>query len=237
MKLPDTLEQIIDGYNTTDRNIHVQAASSATGRAYGGLLRAAKGRLVESIGKSLITLAWEKSGQDPQRLGLDGRRIRIPIKKDYLAKLNDPIVKDHIARHMVDYYYEYKPDILITVDGQAVAEMECKAYTENAMLKRILVDATLLKSRYPHMKFVLLQLESQLGGDFSELKEVTVGSPATHTLLSYFDIELHIITLLEGERKVDKPIHKPEFFKPLRRRSLEKAKAALSDMLEDYASM
>jgi hypothetical protein len=101
--------------------------------------------------------------------------------------------------------------------------MECKAYTENAMLKRVLVDFTLLKSLYPTIKFILLQLESQLGGDYSLLNDITYGSPSTHTLLSFFDIDLHIITLLKGERKVDRPIHKPEFFKPLTRKSLEKA--------------
>jgi len=69
---------------------------------------------------------------------------------------------------------------------------------------------------YPNVKFVLFQLESQLGGDYSEIyKKVKVGSPSVHTLLSYFDIDLNIITLLRGERKVDEPIHKEKFFKPL----------------------
>ena len=69
---------------------------------------------------------------------------------------------------------------------------------------------------YPNVKFVLFQLESQLGGDYSEIyKKVKVGSPSVHTLLSYFDIDLSIITLLRGERKVDKPIHKEKFFKLL----------------------
>jgi len=46
--------------------------------------------------------------------------------------------------------------------------IECKAYTENAMLKRILVDFTLLKSIVPKANCVLLQLESQLTGDYSK---------------------------------------------------------------------
>ncbi len=102
------------------------------------------------------------------------------------------------------------------------------------MFKRILVDATLLKTQFPKMRFILLQLESQLGGDFSELKDVTYGSTSTHTLLSYFDIDLHIITLLKGERKVDKPIHKTEFFKPLKRKSLEKAVDVMAEILKEY---
>jgi len=67
------------------------------------------------------------------------------------------------------------------------------------MLKRTLVDCTLVKHIYPHVKFVLFQLESQLGGDYSNVfKKIHYGSPSTHTLLSYFDIELNIITLLKG---------------------------------------
>ena len=52
--------------------------------------------------------------------------------------------------------------------------------------------------------YYLVQLESQLGGDYSELNDITYGSPATHALLSHVDVELKIITLLKGERKVDK---------------------------------
>jgi len=51
-----------------------------------------------------------------------------------------------------------------------------------------------------------VQLESQLGGDYSTDKDIIFGSRSTHTLLSHFDIDLNIITLLEGERKVKRPI-------------------------------
>ena len=99
-------------------------------------------------------------------------------------------------------------------------------------MKRILVDFTLLKQVYTNLHCVLLQLESQLGGDYSDFgKKVTLGSYSTHTLLSYFDIDLNIITLLEGERKVDKPIHKPEFFKELGQESLLEAIEVLKNLL------
>lgn len=71
----------------------------------------------------------------------------------------------------------------------------------------------------------LLQLESQLGGGYSNpLADPQFGSPSTHTLLSYFpEVELHIITLLEGERKVDQPIHQAQHFKELNPAVLEHA--------------
>lgn len=230
----DEIQEIIDAYNKLVRNIDSKATDSSDGRAYGGIVRAGKGELVESIAKTLVRLAWRKLKQDPSKLEIIGKRIKIPIKQEYVENLEDDEVKNHIKLNIEDYYYPYKPDVLVAIDGKIVLEIECKSYTENAMLKRILVDSTLLKTQFPEMQFVLLQLESQLGGDFSELKDVNMGSPSSHTLLSYFDIELHILTLLEGERKVDKPIHKPEFFKPLKRESLEKAVNIIAGILEEY---
>ena len=102
------------------------------------------------------------------------------------------------------------------------------------MLKRVLVDFTLLKTKYPNISFVLFQLESQLGGDYSELKERPMGSKSTHTLLSYFDIPLEIITLLKGERDINRPIHKKEFFKPLTKESLKIAINKISEIIEQH---
>lgn len=230
----DQIQEIIDAYNTLVSGIEKRASTNQEGRAYGGIVRAGKGELVENIAKILIQLAWKKLKQSPNRLKIVGRQIKIPIKQEYINRLEDEEVKKHIKQNIQDYFYPYKPDILVEIDNKVVLEIECKAYTENAMFKRILVDATLLKTQFPKMQFILLQLESQLGGDFSELKDVTYGSTSTHTLLSYFDIDLHIITLLKGERKVDKPIHKKEFFKPLERENLEKAVDIMTEILKEY---
>lgn len=83
------------------------------------------------------------------------------------------------------------------------------------------MDFTLLRQVYPDLLCVLMQLESQLGGDYGQPgKPVVYGSPSTHTLLSHFDVDLNIITLLEGERRVDQPIHVHDYFKPLRKENL-----------------
>ncbi len=229
----DEIQKIIEAYNKVILKIENKAKDSKTGRAYGGIIRANKGKLVESIGHSLIQISWKRLKQEPSRLKILGKQFKIPIKKEYVESLRNEEVKEYIKQNINQYYYPYKPDITVSVDNKIILAMECKAYTENAMLKRILVDFTLLKSLYPNIKCVLLQLESQLGGDYSELKRVTLGSPSTHTLLSYFDIELHIVTLLKGERRVDKPIHKPEFFKPLTRKSVENAITVISKILKN----
>ena len=103
------------------------------------------------------------------------------------------------------------------------------------MLKRILVDFTLLKSQYSKLKCGLLQFESQLTGDYSEIdKDVIFGRHSSHTLMSYFDVDLNIMTLLKGERKVDQPIHKEEFFKPLLPQNAEKCIEKIKSLLLEY---
>lgn len=204
-------------------------------RAYGGSVRAAKGLLVEGMAKHLIEIAWQELGQDTARLSFGHTKVKIPINKAYLERVYPEEVAQYIQEHINDYNYGLKTDIHLYVDKKFVMGVECKAYTENAMLKRILVDFMLLRQNYPELKCVLLQLESQLTGDYSQpLKDVIYGSRSTHTLLSYFDVDLNIITLLEGERRVDKPIHKPEHFKKLTKEVLNKSIENLKYLLRDF---
>lgn len=206
---------LINAYEFLVKGIDAKAKDTDD-RAYGGVIRAGKGLLVESMARSLVEIAWKESGGSPERLSLEKQTVRIPIKPEYIAKIRSPEVKEYIRQNISDFYYTLKTDVHVYIDGKFKIAIECKAYTENAMLKRILVDFTLLKQAYPNLSCVLLQLESQLGGDYSIPSGIQYGSPSTHTLLSYFDIDLNIITLLEGERKVDRPIHKSEHYKLLR---------------------
>jgi len=228
------IEGIIKAYNTLVKGINQKAIDNQEGRAYGGIVRAGKGTMLENIAKTLVMLAWKDLGKDEKRLKIVGTRIKIPIKKEYIDGLEDEEIKKHILKNLKNYVYPYKSDVLVSIDDKPVFEIECKAYTENAMMKRILVDCTLLTRIYPEMKFALLQLESQLGGDYSELKDKPFGSPSTHTLLSMFNIDLEIITLIKGERKVDKPIHKELYYKELTKDSLIKAINRFKEILNEF---
>jgi len=234
LDLDKEIEEIILAYEKLVLGIERKALNDTSGRAYGGIIRAGKGRLVESIAKHIVILACEKLGLDPNMLEITKKSVKIPIKKDYIDRIKNEKVKEYIKQHIKEYYYPLTVDWMVFVADVPIMAIECKAYTENAMLKRILVDFTLLKGIYPNISFVLFQLESQLGGDYSELKEVPLGSPSTHTLLSYFDIDLNIITLLKGERKVDKPIHKKEFFKPLTKESLNNAINKMAEIIKQH---
>jgi len=230
--LSNDIKSFIKDYENLVKGIDKEAKKSE-GRAYGGMVRAGKGKLVESLAMDLIRIAWKELGSDLSRLSLKRKTVKIPIKREYVERVKSPEVKKIIEEHIKDFYYPLKTDVLVQVDGKFKIAIECKAYTENAMLKRILVDFTLLKQVYPDLAFVLFQLESQLGGDYSSASadHIKYGSPSTHTLLSYFDIDLNIITLLEGERKVDKPIHKPEYYKPLKEERLQMALKVIMDLL------
>ncbi len=237
MEIKKELEQkigaIIEVYNYTVQGINKKALGEKE-RAYGGVIRAKKGQLVENITQNLIAIAWELVGGSLRQLSFGHNAFKIPIKKEYINKIKHLEVQQHVRDSAELYYYRFKPDVQVCIDGKFAIGIECKSYTENAMFKRILVDFTLLKLVYPELNCVLLQLESQLGGDYSELNQIAYGSPSTHTLLSYFDINLHIVTLLEGERKVDRPIHKPDFYKPLKKESLYRAIEVFRGLLENY---
>lgn len=230
------LNKIISEYNKLVKNIDKDAAKESE-RAYGGIIRAGKGGFVESMTKDLVRIAWENDlKQDPSRMDINKNKIPITVQDGYIARISDPKVKKYVQDNCgnKDFSYKFGTDVQVFIDNCMALPIECKAYSENAMLKRILFDALLMKGATGVDTYYLVQLESQLGGDYSELNDVTYGSPATHALLSCVNVELKIITLLKGERRVDKPIHKPEFFKELEMEELSKAVELFADALKKY---
>ena len=204
-------------------------------RAYGGIIRATKGKLLEELCKDLLRIAWDELGGRAADIEFSDVTIPIPLKKEYIDTIKSPEVRNWIKSNYKDFVFKAQVDVHVMIRGAFVLGIECKAYTENAMLKRILVDFTLLKSKFPKLKCGLLQLESQLTGDYSQIdKAVILGSHSSHTLMSYFDVDLNIMTLLKGERKVDEPIHKAEYFKPLEYASTERIINRMKELLADY---
>ncbi|MCY4312171.1 MAG: restriction endonuclease [Gammaproteobacteria bacterium] len=213
-----TRQEIIKSYNLIVGGIDDKANYDEPERAYGGVVRAAKGKMLESITRHLVRIAWQELGQDDSRLSTGKiRTYKIHVKEDYVQNLKDVEVREYILENLDNHYYRTQVDVHVFVDNHFVLGIECKAYTENAMLKRILVDFMLLKHVHKNLACCLIQLESQLGGDYSKpLSRVQYGSASTHTLMSFFEmVDLNIITILKGERKVDRPIHKPNYFKKL----------------------
>lgn len=234
MSLDKELQSIIWAYDNVVKGIDATAHESDD-RAYGGIIRAGKGELVESIAKALVTIAWRSVlKQDISRLSMDKSKFKIYLKDGYIERIKEPKVKGYLVRNKERMVYKFGTDVHVYIDGKFVLPIECKAYTENAMMKRILFDAALMQEVKQIDKYYLLQLESQLGGDYSLLNEITLGSPATHVLISHFDVALEIITLLQGERRVDQPIHKAQYYKPLTLKSLQRAVNIFANDLEKY---
>ena len=232
----ERIDSIINEYDSLVKGIEF-AARSSDDRAYGGIIRSSKGKLVELISQELVKIAWDEIGGKECELSFSNKRIPIPINNDYVNKIKSPEIKKWIKTNIKDFIFNAQVDIHIFVNNNFIAGIECKAFTENAMLKRILVDFTLLKTVYPNLKCCLFQLESQLTGDYSEInKPIIYGSHSTHTLLSYFDVDLNIFTLLEGERKVDEPIHKKEFIKPLKKESLIRTIEKFTGILKNISN-
>ncbi len=232
---PATRQELIRSYNLLVGGIEDEAIDDDE-RAYGGVIRAAKGKLVESMTPHIVRLAWLESGGVSERLSFgDARTYRVPIQDDYVAGLPMDIA-DYINARRQEYFYRAQVDQHIFVDGKLVMGVECKSYTENAMLKRILVDFRLLKSLHQELVCCLLQLESQLGGNYSNLNaNLQTGSARSHTLMSYFpEINLHIITLLEGERSINRPIHWRQYFKELHPEALDQAIVRFSELLASF---
>ena len=232
--LDNKINELIETYNSVVRIVDKEANEDED-RAYGGVVRSVKGKLQEHITEEIIKMAWANVGGKDNHLSINSKKQKIPIKKDYVLKIDDEEIKQYILSNLSEYYSTLSVDKQIFINGEFVIGIECKAYTENAMIKRILVDFSLLKTIFPNIGCYLFQLESQFGGDYSELNEITFGSTSTHTLMSYFpEVRLNIHTFLKGERNIDKPIHKFEYFKPLEKTQIEKAVFTLSDDLRKY---
>jgi len=234
MGIDAKLDELIKEYNAVVKVID-RAGRESVDRAYGGVVRMAKGGLQEYLTEEIVKLAWESIGGNPPHLSINPNKVTINIQDSYINGIADKQIRQYIQVHKVNYKYKLSVDKHIFIKNKFVMAIECKAFAENAMLKRILVDFMLLKTKYPKLKTFLFQLESQLGGDYSRLDSVTYGSYSTHTLASYFPtVDLKIVTLLKGERKVDKPIHKADYFKPLEKRQLQRVLALMQDTMREF---
>lgn len=204
-------------------------------RSYGGNIRATKGKLVEDLCVELVKIAWDELGGNPSDLSFPSKKIPIPLQRNYIYSIKSPEVRRWIENNYSSFVFNVQVDVHVFIRNVFALGIECKNYTENAMLKRILVDFSLLKTKFPNLKCALLQLESQLTGDYSEIeKPIILGSHSSHTLMSYFDVDLNIMTLLKGERCVDKPIHKSEYFKFLTKNTVSKVIKQIEQLLSHY---
>ena len=223
----DAINEIINLYTSNIKNVLDSKPP--------GTIRAVKGKTVEDITELIIRSAWLKLGANINRLTFQNEKIKIHLNQKNLCRF--PKEFQYEIRSNIDQtYYMLKVDKHVCIDGKFVVGIECKSYTENAMLKRILVDFQLLKTEYSDLRCCLLQLETWLGGENTSPSETSrVANSSTYTLMSHFpDVELQIITLLEGSRDILNPIHKKGYFKEMKSEYVAFAIDRVSKLLSPF---
>lgn len=168
-----------------------------------GAVRYTKGKLVEDITKDIIAIAWSCVSGGKNLLRMDKKKISVTTNGEI---------------------YKLSQDIHVHINDVFRISVECKSYTEVAMYKRILMDAHLLKCAVPTIEsFFVVQLENFLGGDYGAQMSPK-GSDSVITLNRVFpDLNINVITLLDGDRDIGRPLHNPDYFKPLTDERLEYA--------------
>jgi hypothetical protein len=206
MTIEQRSKEIIDFYNRKTKKVWRERR--------GGPLRSFAGSFVETLCEMVVEHAWAELGGKKSRIRFDKRKYEIRDEKGNV--------------------YGLSQDKQVYVDDKFVLSIECKAYCEVAMYKRIMVDALLLQTRFKDLNFCLFQRESMLGGDFSESINPK-GSPSVNVINFYFpSVKMGIVTLLEGERTIDEPLHKKEFFKPLKPERVTHAIRYFMEALEPF---
>ena len=132
-----SINKIVQAYNLLVRHIDDDARTGDALRAYGGAIRSAKGALVEGIAKNIIEIAWVNIGGKMHRLSFEKQPILVPIRQSYIDQIKDAEIKAYIQKNIRNYVYKFKTDVHVNIDRKLIAGVECKAYAENAMLKRI----------------------------------------------------------------------------------------------------
>ena len=201
-----------------------------------GQIRAKKGKLVEKLLEAIVSLAWYKIAGEMNRFHIEKRRVSIPISENYVKNLMPESTRNYVLQNIDQYIFRLELDRVMKVDNQSVLAIECKAYTENTMLRRILRDFELALIINPDLLFCLFQLENALGGDYGEPnKSEYLGSKSTHTLMSHSPtVHLEIITLLDSDHGRHGLIHRRGYFKELPIKNVETCVSKFRALFEQF---
>ena len=78
-----TREDIVRVYDIGVKNIEAKA-KGASRRAYGGVLRSFKGKMLEEIAGHMVSIAWKELGGNFNRISPNTNKIPILIHPDYV---------------------------------------------------------------------------------------------------------------------------------------------------------
>ena len=202
----------------------------------GGQIRGKKGRLAENILEAIVSLAWHEIDGGVNRFNIKRRRVPVPINKSYVKNLIPESTRNYVEENVDEYIFRLELDKVVEIDNRFVLAIECKAFTENTMLRRTLRDFELALITNPDLRFCLFQLENSLGGDYGyPNKSEYLGSKSTHTIMSHSpEIRLEIITLLDSDHGRSGLIHIPQYFKELPVKNVATCVSKFRALLEPF---
>ena len=236
LKFANDTEELKDTYEFFYKNIYDYAdvlGKIDNNRKIGGILRSNTGIFVEYAAHSIALMAWKDLGGDMDKIRVSKEKILVPVKEEYIESQSEEIKSFLDSRQ--NKGYQCSVDKHVYIENELVLAIECKAYAENAMLKRIITDMGFIKSTYPAAKCYLFMLESQLGGDYSELKENPLGSYSSHAIISNTGVkDFKILPHVKGDRLVKAPIFERKFYKPISKRMLDRTLKLFKNDLIKY---
>ena len=235
------IDRLMKFYNQKIRAMHtgaIDAVQRDSRRTVAGQIRSMKGTLVERLAGEILRSACIELGISEDRVRIE-RKFKVETTitdPSYIGGLNEEVSR-HVAENIADFVSYLEVDAVLLVDGLFVLGVECKSFTEKTMFTRAVHDAGLLYKYHPNKKYIVLQLENALGGDYAEDKDVFLGSPAAHIAMSdYPHLDIEVCTLLDGSRRSNMPIHSSKYFKDISvyklNRTLNKFEEAITTNLK-----
>ena len=204
--LQNELNQII--LNAENKVDLIKKTSS---RASGGIKRMAKGDLVEEIFSRIIKFCLNEKKSKLELINKMGnlpknvKKIpKLKVSQNYINLKNLKFTNKELATG-----YEDKFDGFI-IDNQDIKfVLEYKAYSENTMLKRCLVDASIAQIFDKNINYCLCLLQSHLNQN-----ERLIGYNA-HSLMDFFyqkfKVNVDILILVKEPRVVNEDIIKKKY--------------------------
>ena len=189
----------------------VDLIKKRTSRASGGIKRMAKGDLVEEIYSRIIKFCLDEKKSKLKLINKMGNLPKnvnkVPILKvsqNYINLKNLKFTDKELATG-----YEDKFDGFI-IDNQDIKfVLEYKAYSENTMLKRCLVDASIAQMFDKNINYCLCLLQSHLCQN-----QRLIGYNA-HSLMDFFyqkfKVNVDILILVKEPRVVNEDIIKKKY--------------------------
>ena len=189
----------------------VDVIKKTTSRASGGIKRMAKGDLVEEIYSRIIKFCLNEKKSNLKLINKMGNLPKnvkkVPILKvsqNYINLKNLKFTKKELATG-----YEDKFDGFILDNQDIKFVLEYKAYSENTMLKRCLVDASIAQIFDKNINYCLCLLQSHLYQN-----ERLIGYNA-HSLMDFFyqkfRVNVDILILVKEPRVVNEDIIKKKY--------------------------